>query len=39
MCGANATGLIKRSDFGMKFAIPGVSDEIRLLIQMEAFRE
>lgn len=39
MCGANATGSIKRSDFGMKFAIPGVSDEIRLLIQMEAFRE
>ncbi len=39
MCGANASGAIKRSDFGMKFAIPGVSDEIRLLIQMEAFRD
>ena len=39
MCGANASGSIKRSDFGMKFAIPGVSDEIRLLIQMEAFRD
>ena len=39
VCGANASGSIKRSDFGMKFAIPGVSDEIRLLIQMEAFRD
>ena len=39
MCGTSASGSIKRSDFGMKFAIPGVSDEIRLLIQMEAFRE
>ncbi len=38
ICGANATGLIKRSDFGMKFGIPNVSDEIRLLIQFEALR-
>ena len=39
MCGANASGSIKRSDFGMKFAIPGVGDEIHLMIQMEAFLE
>ncbi|HUK04546.1 MAG TPA: YceI family protein [Burkholderiales bacterium] len=39
MCGANATGSLKRSDFGMKFAIPGVGDEIHLLIQMEAIRD
>jgi len=39
MCGTNASGTIKRSDFGMKFGIPAVGDEIRLLIQMEAFRE
>jgi polyisoprenoid-binding protein YceI len=38
VCGGNATGLIKRSDFGMKFGIPAVSDEIRLLIQFEALR-
>jgi polyisoprenoid-binding protein YceI len=38
VCGANAIGLIKRSDFGMKFGIPAVGDEIRLLIQFEALR-
>ena len=39
MCGGNATGTIKRSDFGMKFGIPGVSDEVKLLIGLEAFRD
>ena len=38
VCGANATATIKRSDFGMKFGIPGVGDEVRLLIQFEALR-
>jgi polyisoprenoid-binding protein YceI len=38
VCGANATGLIKRSEFGMKFGIPAVGDDIRLLIQFEALR-
>jgi len=39
MCGGNATGTIKRSDFGMKFGIPAVSDEIKLMIGLEAFRD
>lgn len=39
MCGANATGAFKRSDFGMKFGIPGVGDEVKLWIGMEAFRQ
>lgn len=38
VCGANATALIKRSDFGMKFGIPGVGDDVRLLLQFEALR-
>ncbi len=38
LCGANASGSIKRSDFGMKFGIPAVSDEIKLMIQFEALR-
>lgn len=38
VCGGNATGTLKRSDFGMKFGIPAVSDEIRLQIQFEALR-
>ena len=40
MCGGNASGTLKRSDFGMKFALPvAVSDEIRLIIGFEAYRE
>lgn len=39
MCGANASGTLKRSDFGMKIFIPAVSDEVRLMIQMEAIRD
>ena len=38
LCGANATGSFKRSDFGMKFGIPAVGDEIRLQLQFEALR-
>ena len=38
-CGGNATGAFKRSDFGMKFAIPGVSDEVKLWLSIEAFRD
>ncbi|HSF21361.1 MAG TPA: YceI family protein [Burkholderiales bacterium] len=39
VCGGNGTGVLKRSDFGMKFGIPGTSDEIRLLLQFEAIKE
>ncbi|MDQ5848376.1 MAG: YceI family protein [Pseudomonadota bacterium] len=38
-CGGNASGMIKRSDFGMKFGIPAVSDEVKLSIMLEAFRD
>jgi polyisoprenoid-binding protein YceI len=40
MCGGNASGTLKRSDFGMKFGLPvAVSDEIKLMIGFEAYRE
>ncbi|HTO48278.1 MAG TPA: YceI family protein [Burkholderiales bacterium] len=39
MCGGNAAGTIKRSDFGMKFGVGPVSDEIKLYIAIEAFRD
>lgn len=39
ICGGNASGTIKRSDFGMKFAIPGVGDEQQLYIEMEAIKD
>jgi polyisoprenoid-binding protein YceI len=39
MCGGNATGSFKRSDHGMKFGIPGVSDETKLWISFYGFRQ
>ncbi|KAB2966860.1 YceI family protein [Zoogloea sp.] len=38
-CGADITARIKRSEFGMTKNIPSVSDEVRLLIAVEAFRD
>jgi len=40
MCGAEATATIMRSEWGMKYALPkSVSDEIKLTIPIEAYRE
>lgn len=39
MCGANATTVIKRSEFGMSKYVPAVGDEVKITIQVEAFRE
>ena len=39
MCGANASGMIKRSDFGMKFGIPAVGDEQQLFAEMEGYKD
>lgn len=39
MCGADLVGSIKRTDFGMKYAVPAVSDEVKLLIAVEAYRQ
>ena len=38
-CGGNAVGKIKRSDFGMKTAIPAVGDEVALNIEFEGDRD
>lgn len=38
-CGGNAVGKIKRTDFGMKFAVPAVGDEIALNIEFEGDRD
>lgn len=35
-CGGNASGTIKRSDFGMKAFIPAISDEVKLYVAIEA---
>lgn len=37
-CGADAEGVLKRSDFGLNNGIPFVGDEVRLRIQVEAYR-
>ncbi|MDT8364504.1 MAG: YceI family protein [Nitrosomonas sp.] len=39
MCGIDAVGSLKRSDFGMKYALPGVGDEIRLMISAEGYKK
>ncbi len=37
--GFSATTKIKRSEFGIKYAIPGVSDEVDLVIEAEAAKD
>ena len=39
MCGADATAKLKRSDFGMKTFLPAISDEVTLMIQVEALKD
>ena len=39
ICGADASGLIKRRDFGMTAYLPMIGDEVKLKIQVEAFME
>jgi polyisoprenoid-binding protein YceI len=39
MCGADLEGSVKRSDFGIKFGIPAISDEVKLAISVEAYPE
>ncbi len=39
MCGADLVGSIKRSDFGMKYGVPLVSDEVKLFIAVEGYKE
>lgn len=39
VCGAEVTGTVKRSAHGMKYGIPGLSDVIKLTIQIEAVKD
>lgn len=39
MCGGDLVATIKRSDFGMKYAVPAISDEVKLIIAVEAYKE
>lgn len=38
-CGGDFETTIKRSDFGMTYGIPGIPDEVKLIIQAEAIKQ
>jgi len=38
-CGFNATTTIKRSDFGVNYALPAVGDEMKITIELEALKD
>lgn len=39
LCGADVSGHIKRSEFGMTRYLPAIGDDVRLLIPVEAFKD
>lgn len=39
LCGANVATQIKRSDFGMTKSLPGIGDDIKILIAVEAYKD
>jgi polyisoprenoid-binding protein YceI len=39
MCGGNASGTLKRTDFGMKFGVPAIGDDLKLWIEMEGYKD
>jgi polyisoprenoid-binding protein YceI len=39
VCGADMTATIKRSEFGMKYALPMLADEVVLRINVEAIKD
>lgn len=39
MCGGEASAVLKRTDFGMKYGVPAVGDEIRLYVGFEGYRD
>ena len=39
VCGADANTTIKRSEFGMTKYLPGIGDEVKLVINIESFKD
>jgi len=39
MCGGDLVATIKRTDFGMKYAVPAIGDEVKLFIAVEGYKE
>lgn len=38
VCGFDATAKIKRSDFGLKYGLPAIGDEVNLIFEIEAIK-
>ncbi|MDX1374890.1 MAG: YceI family protein [Burkholderiales bacterium] len=38
-CGGDATASIKRTDFGMKYGVPAIGDEVKISINIEAYKQ
>jgi polyisoprenoid-binding protein YceI len=38
-CGADASTTVKRSDFGIKYGLPVIGDEVKLLLNVEALKD
>lgn len=39
MCGGNASTTIKRSDWGMKYGVPAIGDDVRLWMAVEGYKD
>ncbi len=39
MCGGNASATLKRTDWGMKYGVPAIGDDIRLWISVEGYKD
>ena len=39
MCGGNATASLKRSDFGMKYGLPAIGDDLKLSFEFEGYKD
>lgn len=39
MCGGNGSATIKRTEFGMKYGVPAIGDEIRVMFNFEAYKD
>lgn len=37
--GFSATATLKRSDFGMKTFLPAIGDEVKLILEVEAYKQ
>ena len=38
-CGADASADIKRSDFGVKYGVPNIGDDVKLILEIEAIKD